>query len=366
VLALAGATCAITVFVGVLVGFDYHGRSMRIPWAAQWRTLAQTTQEKVAGFGQWLGKVDGPRELKVRFRARPEGSRETFWCATDARAEERILVEHIGAQLIRFGYRRGKDAVIWGRPLRWEKDHTHTVSVQLPSLYDPAGHRGFRGARQDFEFREKTGVAVTFSGGNALGIVVEKLPMGIRPGGAVGADFTGEVRRVRPRLFRPEEVPAGLADPLARRGGTLRMKVVLPETLRPAGEPIFAAGAGFRSNILFVETAPGGVRFTYETYTIPRVSSPVLAVNPRGFLLEFEMPSFNPDLYGHEAMGDVVLRVDGVEMFRTRQVGYEFPWGHERLGENPFGTTCADLFRGWIYDGQWVRKNGDKPAAEKP
>ena len=27
--------------------------------------------------------------------------------------------------------------------------------------------------------------------------------------------------------------------------------------------------------------------------------------------------------------------------------------GEEQIGRNPFGTTCAPEFRGWIYDARW-------------
>jgi hypothetical protein len=72
--------------------------------------------------------------------------------------------------------------------------------------------------------------------------------------------------------------------------------------------------------------------------------------------VEIEMASFLPDAYGIEATGDVVVRLDGREMMRTRQVAYPFPWGDERIGHNPFGTTCAAYFRGWIYDARWMRE----------
>ena len=352
---LALVTCVVTFIVGVFVTLDYHGRSTRLYSTAKWTELARTSHAALSELGAWLGKVDGPRELKVRLKARAVGTVETFWRATDSRIDERIVVEHIGEQLIRFGYARGGQAATWGRPLRWEPNHTHTVSVQLPSLYRPAGHGWWSGARRTLEFREKTGVAVWFSGGRALATIREPIATPFRPGGMIGGDFSGEVRKEYSRVFREDEAPFGLTEPLALRGGVLRLRVILPDKLPPEGEPIFAAGAHFRSNILFVEPAPGGVKFTYETYTIPRVSSPVVKIDPRGHLIEFEMASFRPDAYGHEGTGDVVLRVDGVEVIRTRQVAYEFPWGDERIGSNPFGTTCGMEFRGWIVDGRWGR-----------
>ena len=344
-----------TVSVGTLVAFDYHSRSMRQPWSRGWQLLAAKTEGWLAETARLAGAVDGPEVLKTRFKQRPIGTVETFLRPADDRVRHLILVEHIGERLIRFGVVVADAPVIWGRPLKWDPGHTHTVTVQSPALYQPGGHRWAKGARRVEDFRERTGIAVWFSGGRAVQAVVPELPVSHRVGGALGPDFSGEVRDRFSRLFRRDELTHGVFDDQPPRGGVLRMRVVVPSVMRPEGEPIFAAGAHYRSNILFVEPAPGGVKFTYERYTIPRVSSPVVAGNPRGHEIEFSLPSFNPAAYGHEAQGEAVLKIDGVEVFRTKTTGYEFPWGQERLGNNPFGHTTGEHFRGWLLDVRWTR-----------
>ncbi|MFM9030590.1 MAG: hypothetical protein ACKOTF_07900, partial [Opitutaceae bacterium] len=355
VLVSSWVAALVTISVGTLVAFDYHGRSMRQPWSRGWQPLARASEEFLAEAGRRVGVVDGPEVLKTRFNQRPTGTVETFWRPADESVKHRILVEHIGERLIRFGISSEDAPVIWGRPLKWDPGHTHTVTVQSPALYRPGGHRWARGARRVEEFRERTGIAVGFSGGRAVQTVGREIQGEYRAGGMIGADFSGEVRDRFSRLFRRDELTHGLTDDHAPRGGVLRMRVVLPSVMRPEGEPIFAAGAHYRSNILFVEPAPGGVKFTFERYTIPRVSSPVIAVNPRGHEIEFSLPSFNPAAYGHEADGEAVLRIDGVEVFRTKTIGYEFPWGQERLGNNPFGHTTGEHLRGWLLDVRWTR-----------
>ncbi len=358
---VAVAVCAVTVLVGTLVSFDYHGRSLRITAPARWLALNQATHGTLAKFGLWLGQIDGPRVLKVRFKAQPVGTVETFWRSTDARAGERILVEHVGDRLIRFGYARGAGAAEWGRPLRWELNHTHTVDVQVPSLYSPSGDDGWNRVQRGVAFRERTAVAVWFSGGRALGLVVPPLPAGVTPGGGMaGGNFSGVLRKSTTRLFRADEIASGLAEPLARRGGILRMRVVIPNDMAKEGEPLFAAGAHYRSNILFVQPAEGGVKFAFENYSLPRIESAPFVPSPDGHLLEFEMSSFNPEAYGIEATGDVIVRLDGREILRTKQVGYHFPWGAKQIGRNPFGTTCGAEFRGWILDARWINVSAPK------
>jgi hypothetical protein len=352
---VSGALVAVTVAVGTMMSFDYHGRSMRITSPKLWAELAHRAYASVASVGLWLERVDGPRELKVRFTQRPVDTVETFWAATDRKAAERIVVQHLGERLIRFGYVRNEGEIRWGRDLKWENNHTHTVSVQLPSLYAEKASGLWGVLQAPMAFRMRTCVAVWFSGGRALGLVVPRLAPDSVAGGAVGQDFSGEIRKQATRVFRPDEIASGLADYWAKRGGVLRMRILFPGKLQENGEPIFATGAHYRSSIVFVEeSGDGGMRFTFENYTFPRVHSPSFRPNPAGHVLELEMASFNPDAFGDEATGDVVIRLDGRELMRTRQVAYPSPWGQEAIGVNPFGTTCALEFRGWIHDAVWL------------
>ncbi len=343
-----------TVVIGVFASFDYHGRSLRVTSPSRWLRLERLTQDIITPVGLKFGGLDGPRVFKVRFKSQPVGTSETFWRSSDDRAAERIVVEHIGDHLIRFGFARGDAPLEFGRPLRWDDNHTHTVNVQVPSLYTPTQKTWWAGTVWNREFRQRSSVAVWFSGGRALGLIVPALARDVVGGGSVGRDFSGEIRKEMKRVYARDEIESGLAEPHAKRGGVLRMRVMFPDSLHEKGEPIFAAGAHYRSSIVFVEAvAEGGLRFSFENYSLPRVHSPVFHPRPEGHVLELEMASFRPDAFGVEATGDVVIRLDGQEMMRTRQVAYPFPWGHEHIGHNPFGTTCGPEFRGWIYDARW-------------
>ncbi len=361
VVATAGAAVAVTAVIGVLMSFDYHSRTLRTTSPLVWQALNGRAETGLTWVGQKLDLLDGPQVLKVRWRQQPAGTVENVWEPADPRADERVVVEHIGERLIRFGYARGAGAVRWGRPLKWENNHTHTVEIQVPSLHR-AGRTDLWGRlRERTEFRRRTSVAVWFSGGRALDAIVPPWPADLQAGGRIAPGFSGEVRARTTRAFRADEVPSGLVEEFAKRGGVLRFRVVFPEKLQEEGEPLFAAGAHYRSNILFVEKWGDGIRFSYENYTFPRVNSEPFKPNPAGHWFELEMASFRPEAFGVEGTGDVVVRLDGKEMIRTRQDAYPFPWGHERIGWNPFGTTCAVEFRGWIYEARWIQP---KPATD--
>ena len=350
---IAGVAIA-TVIHGLLLSFDYHGRSLQKGAPAQWERMDRMTYEALAGIGQRLGWIEGPRVLKVRFKARPVATVEALWQSLDERVAERVLVEHIGDQLIRFGFSRGENPVRWGRPLKWEVDHSHAVDLQVPSLYASWNPDGWETLSGRFAFRKRTAVAVWFSGGRALGLAVEPLPDSIRPGGALGRDFSGDVRSHTSRLFRPDEVqPVGLLAPEKKRGGVLSMRIVLPTPLQGAGEPLFACGAHYRSSIVFVRAAPGGVKFVYENFGGETVESVLVPLAPGGHRVELELPNFRPEAFGEEHTGPVVVRVEGREILRSWQVAYPSPWGDEAYGRNPFGTTCANEFRGWMLDAKW-------------
>lgn len=355
---LATGAVMVTVVIGVMMSFDYHGRQLRVTSPKTWSALEQRGTSALTAVGLRLGVVEGPQVLKVRFKQQVEGTEELFWRSQDPRAAEKIHVKHVGERLIRFGYARGDEAIRWGRDLKWDIGHTHTVSVQLPSLYSAPGGGFWDSLRRPIQFRQRTSVAVWFSGGRALEAVVTPLPRAALPGGTVAAGFSGEIRQRTTRAYRDDEIATGLTDYWAKRGGVLRMKIVFPEELQESGEPIFTTGAHYRSSIVFVEPHEGGLRFSFENYTFPRVHTPVFQPRPEGHVLELEMASFNPEAFGHEATGDVVIRLDGRELMRSRQVAYPSPWGQETIGTNPFGTTCALSFRGWIYDAVWVLPAG--------
>lgn len=351
--AFAGAA-AVTVVLGVLLSFDYHGRSLRMSAPATWQRLDRMTFETLAGIGHRFGWIEGPRVVKVRFQPRPAGTVETFWRSRDARVAERVVVEHIGEQLIRFGFARGAQPFQWGRPLKWVPGHAHAVEIQVPALYAPAETSGWSRITGRFAFRERTAVAVWFSAGRALGFVVEPLAGPFQPGGTMGEDFSGEVRSHASRLFRADEIAAdGLVAPEKKRGGVLSFRLILPATLQPAGEPLYACGAHYRSSIVFVRAATGGVKFGCENFGGETVESELVRLQPEGYRVELVLPNFRPEAFGEEHTGDVILRIDGREVLRTRQVAYPSPWGDESYGRNPFGTTCAAEFRGWMLDARW-------------
>lgn len=353
VVASAGLAAGITVVIGTLMSFDYHARSLRHSEPLAWQQMDRRSHAWLANVACRLGAIAGPQVLKVRFRPAPVGTIEPFWEASDRRAGERILVEHLGEQLIRFGFARGGAAPQWGRPLRWTPNHTHTVEVQVPSLYGRS-RRWTTGLMDRVAFRQRTGVAVWFSGGRALGTVAAPLSGEFQPGGQVASEFRGEVRSMRTRVFRDDEVMApGPVDPAAPRGGTLKMSLVLPHRLQAMGEPLFASGVHYESTILYVRPAPGGVVFVYHNYAHNGVESAVVPRSADPLAIELDLPIFRPEAFGQQGRGDVILRVNGREVLRRVDVTYGFHPGEEQYGRNEFGTNCAAEFRGWMLNVRW-------------
>jgi hypothetical protein len=265
-----------------------------------------------------------------------------------------MLVEHLTERELRFGFARGAEPVRWGRRLTWKPGHTHTVELQLPSLYGPP--RDFAGGvRRLEEFRERTGVAVRFSGGQALSAVVGPLAAGMAPGGKIGADFSGEVRRVGKRAFRTDEV-AQAVEPPWPRGGTLSLRVILPERLAPEGEPLFAAGALYASDLLVLRDAGNGaVTVNFEHFGTPAsVSDAIPLAHGQEHTIDLLLPSASPSNFGAATKGEVVVRVNGREVIRVHSDCHPFGAGTETIGRNPFGMSSTREFRGWILEASWV------------
>ena len=343
-----------TVPLGVLVSLNYHGNTLSRDNPVLWSKLERASYEAISQAGLWMGRYEGPRVLKVRFALRPAGTVETIWRATDERAGERILVEHLAERELRFGFVRGTEPVRWGRRLTWQLDHTHTVELQLPSLYG-APKDFAAGVRRLEEFRERTGVAVWFSGGRALSAVVGPLAKGMEPGGMIGADFSGDMRRIGKRVFRTDEV-AQAEEPPWPRGGTLHLRVILPEPLAPEGEPLFATGALYGSDILLLRDAGNGaVTVSFEHFGAPAImSAPIPLVPGREHTIELVLPSASPANFCASTKGDVVVRLNGQEVLRALSETQPFGAGSETIGRNPFGMSSTREFRGWILEARWV------------
>ena len=346
---------AVTVVMGVLVSFDYHGRMLSRDQPERWARWERTAHEPLVRIGVWTGQFTGPRVHKVRFQPRPPGTVETFWRASDPRAGERIVVEHVNERVVRFGYARGSAPVKWGRPLKWELGHTHTVELQLPSLYGPP-HRVMRGLRSADEFRERSCVVVWFSGERALAEIVEPFAPGGEKGGVIGADFSGEVRSTRIRRFRADEFTPFDA-PTEPRGGVLRLRVILPPTLAPEGEPLLATGVLYGSDVLFIRDAGGGaIKFVFEHFgASAHESAPVRLAPGQVHTFEITVPSGVTGVgFGSAATGEVKVRANGLEVLRATSACHGFGAGSEAVGRNPFGMTCARVFSGWVIEARWT------------
>ena len=353
--ALVVVAALATIPMGVLVSFNYHGNTFSRDNAPLWSRLERLSHEALGRCGLLAGLIEGPRVLKVRFVPRPTGTIETMWSANDPRAGERILIEHLGDRELRFGYGRGTAPVRWGRPLTWKLNHTHTVELQLPSLYGPPqGASG--GVRRGLYFRERSSVAVWFSGGNALAEIVDPLSQGIIAGGRIGEDFSGMVRSVRKRLYRPDEIMES-PQPAEPRGGKLRLRVILPQPIAPEGEPLFAAGVLYGSDLVVVRDAgEGAVTFGFEHFgSSPIVTKPLRLAAGAEHLIEVTLPSCRAgESFGSAAKGEVILRVNGNEVLRQQSDCHGFWSGREGIGTNPFRTGSASTFRGWILEAAWV------------
>ena len=351
------ALAAATVPMGALVSFNYHNNTFSRDNPARWLPLERASHDTLSRLGVWAGVFEGPRILKIRFQPRPIRTVETLWRASDAAADEHLLIEHLADRELRFGYRRGASPVRWGRPLTWELGHTHTVELQLPSLYG-APSAVSNGLRQLEEYRERSSVTVWFSGGRALGLIVGALPPGTRPGGAVPADFSGEVRSTGQRLFRRDEVPQA-EEPGWPRGGTLHLRVILPTPLAAAGEPLLSSGPMYASDLVAVGHASDGLVFLkFEHHGTPPLTTKPLRLAPGvEHRIEIVLPSCASRIFSNAARGEVILRVNGEEVLRGTAECSAFGAGSENIGRNPFGLGSIRGFRGWILDARWVGDN---------
>jgi hypothetical protein len=140
------------------------------------------------------------------------------------------------------------------------------------------------------------------------------------------------------------------------RGGSLKLKIILPEQLLPDGEPLFGGGALYGSDMVFIkEAGQGHVKFVFEHFGSPHsVSSPIWVDRTKEHAVEITLPSFAPEQFAQAKAGNVRILFDDNQVLSTHSETYAFSPGLEQIGRNAFGTTCAEEFRGWMLEAMWV------------
>lgn len=344
---LTAVAALATVPMGVLVSLNYHGNALSRDNPVLWGKMEQACHDTLSRLGMSAGVYDGPRVLKIRFKPQPVGTTETVWRANDAPANERILVEHLSASEVRFGYVRGETPVRWGRRVTWKPGHTHTVELQLPSLYRPAGGGGLRHA---VAWRERSSVAVRFSGGRVMGAIVAPLPPDTKPGGVVGGDFSGDVRRNYARPFRDDELPLDEAAVWAVAGP-------VPAAGAPR-VPLVSAGRMGRGDAFSLECVrPGVGRVMFDSAGAPPIFSPEFPLPAAGpVAVEIEHAPVWPWSANEGEEQPLAVWVAGRLGWETRVRMHESRPEEVFLARNEVGaTSCAPTVAGWAAAGPPAR-----------
>jgi hypothetical protein len=350
---------AASVPMGVLLSLNYHGNAFSRDHPELWSRLAENSQRALAEIGRLTGAFSGPAVLDVRFESRPPGTVETVWRSAGTPPVEQIRIERLDGNAMRFGFIRDGGATHWGDPIVGIPDARHRVELQVPSLYGPA-EGWMRGLRRAVEFQERSSVAVRFDGRQVLSALVDPLDPKLPPGGRVGEDFGGRIEPRETRLFRATDIlparnPPITTPPGEPAGGTLRLRVRFAFELDPRGEPLFAAGDLYGSDLVLVrEAANGALQLCFEHFGSPLQLTPPLALDRRQeHVLEIRLPTFARGKLGERAAGEILVRVNGATALREPTDTHGFPADSARIGRNPFGTTCGPDFRGWIVDAAW-------------
>lgn len=339
VMPLTALAAFAAVPMGVLVRLNYHGNALSRDNPIVWEKMERTCHDLFSRVGLWVGKFDGPRVLKVRFKPQPAGTTETLWRANDARGGERIMVEHLTAREVRFGFARGEAPVRWGRRVTWTLDHTHTIELQLPSLYRPAVAGGLRHA---VALRERSSVVVWFSGGRVMGEIVTPLPADTQPGGMVGADFSGEVRRNTVRLYRDDELPLN-----SNAAWVVAGPLPAPDAARV---PLVTSGRRGRGDAFSLEwVRPGVGRIMFDSSGAAPSFSPEFPLPAAGRVtVEIEHAAIRPWFANEGDEQPIAVWVGGRLAWETRVRMHACRPDEVFLARNEVGaTSCARSAADW-------------------
>jgi hypothetical protein len=119
-----------TVVLGVLISFDYNARVFVRDSPVAAARIQRVYHNLAEGIMRPFSGYPGPRRFSVTFRDQPRGTVTDLWHTSS----ERVVIEHLGPGLIRFGYRPVHGFGRWSREQRFVPGRASSLVLQLPSF----------------------------------------------------------------------------------------------------------------------------------------------------------------------------------------------------------------------------------------
>jgi len=345
---LLGCVLSWSVFAFAAHAAALHGRMEENNQGHFWR-LAKHANRPVHLFEDLVGTPYGDLQFALNLPSPvPVGSEECLVETGQAGRKDRLWLCYTSEQTLRFRYEHSHAPSVTSEEVRIEEGRSPHLRLRMGSLYPPPSHpeidRLEEGSRDGLIRR----LFLSWDGRVLFdrhqdfyrneGLCVK---LGMECG---EPHFTGtysDVKRIWPR--DPEPVPSPF--PAHNLATGLRLRVCFP-SLDKGLEPLLSLGVTGRGNVVQVEyLGANKLRFRFVHWgREPLVSDPFEYQPGQAQALEIDHPAlrFSKAARERSSQGNLVLRVDGREVWRVFTRFYPANIRDLRLGEDPLGGTSGN------------------------
>lgn len=295
--------------------------------------VATATAARIVALGReqaaaeaWLRGAQGPLELSFTLPSHwPPGGLELARVEHGGQVAERLIVESIGTNQIRYGYQRPPAAAVYAPPETGRPGETRRCEVSLSGLYLPGPGRA--SAKSWFWLREPEQAPWV------LPIDAADQPLGAWSVGKAVANPRRQTELPLPPLSGP------YTGAVVRLSGS-------PEAW-DRSLPLAVTGHRGAGDVLMARWSDTGIlSFAYDHWNDALRQSPAFAAAPgSSHEVEFRLPA----LAGGKQL---TVWLDGKVFWQAEVPAYSPAAGEVYWGQNPIGATTAEPS---LAEGQFVR-----------
>jgi hypothetical protein len=329
---LALALWSSVVIAASIVNFyDHSGQ-----FPAAYRPIARVSNIAFLWLQQQRWPDYRPQEISLSLSTDRSPRQEALVSVIrDGKTQAVVFVDYLDDDKIRLGYEEPDAAVpvVFSPPLAAPPGAVHTLRLSIGGTYSEFdGRKGW--LRAQFDPVPLWGSPVV-----SFGVYPGKLMVGAGArAGTKRAGFTGVVNSRR-----------AITMPALPRVEGIRARITFAPEMAGRSLPLISTGQTMAGDLLFVSMHEDGkVTFGYDHWADRLRTSPEITVAPgETRVVEFWVPALAPP--GRKP--ELVVKVDGVTIWRKEAPAFECAPENVFLGSNPIGgTTCEIVLENGVFE----------------
>jgi hypothetical protein len=346
-----GAALVYASGFGVLTSLRDH-ELLRLAHPAAYQKIVHWGNAPSVLLDRWRRVQYGPVELKVVFPTGMDGANESLVVTGAAGRTDCLFVHYAGPDAVQFGFDHAGSALLIGDPVALRPGGTHTLRIDLGSLYPPVGHPYFDAVNPAQAGLLPRTLAVTLDGEVVLHRLAEfNDAVAAEPYLGSAGGRPGCPPPFRGRILSSRRIPNAVVGPLAAAGGVagpMLLELVFPAFVGVRSEPLLSTGVSSRGDLVFVHyLGPRSVAFGFDHWSRGGPVSGPCPIDPSAVQsVEIDTSAINP-----KNPGQLRLRLNGQVIFDQPAPAYPCSADTVSVGTNAIhASTATERFTGRIIE----------------